>query len=461
MSDLIKALKQIEAARPAKQRYIDYYEGRHSLAFASDNYRSVFGKILETMRDNLCPIVVEALTDRMEVINFSEDAPDETAPQSRARIDRSAWAIWKREMMPLRSNAVHTEAVKTGEAFVIVWANEDGDAEFFVQDSRNCAILEDDRTGKPICGAKCWTENKRLRVTLYYPDRIEKYVTASEYQTDGGVFAIGREWRDEDFVPFADDDANPPEMAMEANPYGEIPLFRFSAPTVLRDCIPIQDALNKTICDALVAQEFAAYAQRYATGIELPENKETGAKELPFKAGINRLWAVESTDVNFGEFQTADLRQFLDVADAHRLEMARISGVPVHFFSLSLPDKTSGESLKTLEARFTKKIARMCLNFGETWARAMRFAEKVEGDARESLAVQWASPEQRGESEFLDTLGKKKDILEVPVDTLREEAGYSSEDIAKFNKSNEETQREATEIARTASVQTNGDAVMM
>ena len=98
----------------------------------------------------------------------------------------------------------------------------------------------------------------------------------------------------------------------------------------------------------------------------------------------------------------------------------------------------SGEALKTLESRFTKRITRNNLAFGPVWAAAMKLALQIEGQAvPENLTTQWASPEQRSEKEFLETLGLKADVLQIPVNTLREEAGYSDEQIAEFDKENE------------------------
>jgi hypothetical protein len=178
--------------------------------------------------------------------------------------------------------------------------------------------------------------------------------------------------------------------------------------------------------------EFAAYPQRYAVGLEPPVNEVTGKAELPFKAGVDRLWFTNDANVKFGEFVTADLTQFLEIADSYRLEMARVSGTPLHFFSINTSDAISGEALKTLESRFTKRIKRLCLNFGSVWADVMTLALQIEGEqAGGELSVQWESPEQRSEKELLESLLKKKE-LGVPLPALQEELGYSIEDIAKF-----------------------------
>lgn len=417
MSDIQIALNRIKNTLPVVERYCNYYDGNQKLNFASDRFENTFGKTVQSMRDNLCPIVVDAPADRMEVINFAGD-------ESEKQIAEDAWAIWQRELLELTSSDVHKNALKTGAAYLIVWQDEEGRARFYPQDSRLCTLITDEDTGTPLYGAKQWLAvEKFIRLTLYYPDRVEKYITAKKWEGGSDLKASA-------FIPINIEGEEP----LTYNPYGIIPLFKFDTLPVLSDIIPLQDALNKTLADKLVTMEFAAFPQRYATGLGLPTDEITGAKKLPFRAGIDRLWVVEEGEgVKFGEFTAAGLEPFLKVADSYRLEMARVSGTPLHFFSINTSDAISGEALKTLESRFTKKVKRLCLNFGAVWSRAMKLALAIENKSvPENLTVQWAEPEQRSEKEFLETLLLKQD-LGVPNDTLLEEAGYTEEDIAKFN----------------------------
>ncbi len=174
--------------------------------------------------------------------------------------------------------------------------------------------------------------------------------------------------------------------------------------------------------------------------LQVPDVDElTGIPKVGFDAGEDRLWFTNDQHVKFGQFDSTDLSQFLQVADSYRIEMARISGTPTHFFLINTSDAMSGEALKTLESRFTKKVYRLGINFGVVWANVMKLALRMQGStiADDNLTTQWESPEQRSEKERLECLGLKRDILEVPVDTLREEYGYTLEDIADFDKENE------------------------
>jgi hypothetical protein len=58
------------------------------------------------------------------------------------------------------------------------------------------------------------------------------------------------------------------------NPYGVVPVFHFAnnadlgmtGRSELEAAMPVQDGLNKSVLDMLVAMEFSAYRQRWAAG---------------------------------------------------------------------------------------------------------------------------------------------------------------------------------------------------
>jgi hypothetical protein len=411
IEDIKYALDTLKAETPLRTEYVRYYNGEHPLAFATTKFQTAFGKTLKGVRDNLCPIIVEAPADRMEIINFSGDETEEAKA-----VNVKAWALWQRELMEVKSNEVHKEAFKTGEGFLIVWPDSSGQARFYVQDSRNCCIVENEETGEALFGVKMWkNRDEMIRLTLYYPDRTEMYVTKKKPQ--------GTELKPTHFVEAE------PEVP---NPYGVIPLFRFQTDPVLADAIPMQNSLNKTMADRHVTQEFGAFPQRWATGLEPPTDEISGAQKALFDGGIARLWFTNDQNVKFGEFSAAAMEPYLKAATEDRLCVARNSGTPLHFFSFTTSDAMSGEALKTLESRFTKRVKRACLSFGPVWAEAMTLALTIENE-RTSVQItpQWESAEQRSESELLDSQLKKQ-ALGVPNEVLLEELGYTPEDIARF-----------------------------
>ena len=151
-----------------------------------------------------------------------------------------------------------------------------------------------------------------------------------------------------------------------------------------------------------------------------------------FDGGADRLWFTNAENVKFGDFAATDLEPFLKAADSDRVEMARVSGTPLHFFSINTSDAISGKALVPLESRFTKRVKRPTLVAGATWSLVMKFALQIEGVAVSgNLTTQWSPVEIMDEAELLANQVLKQG-LGVPNDVLLEEIGYTAEDIARF-----------------------------
>ena len=421
-----QALKDIAERSPAYDKFTKYYRGEHPLNFATDKFRNAFGSLFREFADNLCPAVVDALTDKLIVTNFAVEEGDRRASDE-------AWKIWKRNRMDKRAGEAHLEAVKTGDAYVIVWTNERGEEPvIYPNKAALCTVRYDaENPGAVLWGAKLWRdgESKKYCLNLYFPDRIEKYITTSQTETGmpltASLFQI-REVGGEKF---------PLE-----NPYGVVPVFHFAnnagvgefGSSELRDAAPIQNALNKSICDMMVGGEFVALPQRWATGLEI-EFDENDRPKIPFTPGVERIWTSDSSDTKFGQFDSASLEQFLKVQNEFRAEMARVTGTPLHYFLLQTGSVPSGEALKTLEKRFTAKVADRQNSFGNTWENVVSLALRMKGAGDARLSTVWQDAAQTSEKELWEVLLLKQQSG-VPDEQIWAEAGYGAEDIKRFQK---------------------------
>lgn len=435
--DIEKALAQIKSKAAGYERWSRYYEGDQRLVFATEKFRNAFGDVFFAIVDNMCELVVESIADRLEVTAFGVETKQEVASTKNA-----AWEIWQTNRMDERAGLVHREALTCGDGYVLVWPDPEGQPVLWPQKAALMTVYYDDeRPTKLLWAAKVWRAHNRVRVNLYYPDRIEKWVTKSagsdmpskanqfeRYTVEGEIWPL-------------------------KNPYGEVPCFHFPnnswigsfGKSELKPVTPLQDALNKSLCDMLVSAEFAAFAQRWATGIEEDIDPTTGKPVQPFKPGIDRIWAVANEQAKFGQFETADLRQFLEVQESLRAEIALVAGLPPYFMKGGTGANMSGEALKTAESRFVKKVAARQRSFGNAWENAMAFALKIlrQGD-NARLSTEWAPAAPESEKEKLENLLVKKDLGVTP-DQLLSEAGYSQGDIERMS---EERERNASAIQR-------------
>lgn len=413
VEDLEWALRE-QRAKKRQARYKlarKYYEGDHRLAFAIERFRTVFGERLEEIADNLCPTVVDSVTDRLKIVGFSS-----TATQRRNGVvtdpnAAKAWAIWRRNRMGQRAAEIHRDSLITGDGYCIVWPTDSAGAAIWPQKPEEMVIQYSETVPGDVDRAgRVWLlRDGRLRVNVYFPDRIEKWVAERK----------GTSTSHKQFVPLAGEEIVP-------HPFGRVPVFHFpnkrlfeNGVSHLKDVIPLQDALNKAVCDMLVAMEYASFRQRWATGLgdEFPddedgaEDEDDRPKEPPFRPGIERVWALMDKDAKFGEFDETNLEQFLRVQEDLRAEVARVSGTPLHLLFITRGDFPSGEAMKSAEARFTELLEEQQESKGNSWEDALTFALRIEGariPASFELSATWKDAAPRSDEERARTAVVKK-----------------------------------------------------
>lgn len=430
--DILWAVRTLTARADAYQTYADYYAGNHRLAFASKKFRNAFGETLKAFANNRCPAVVDAYANRLKVVGFGDEG--DGGGQSRAAA--AAAAVWRENRMDRRQGEVHQELLVCGDAYVVVWPDPlSGRPRLYPNDAAQVAVRYDpERPGTVALAAKAWRDDDGgWRLNLYYPDRLEKYRSVG----GGKQLPVG----ERRYEPY-----QPPEDAAWPVPYAwdfpQVPVFHFAhraktgqpGRSLLADVVPLQDALNKAICDMLVAMEFAAFRQRWATGLEVETaiDPATGQEVpvAPFQPGVDRLWTTENEAAKFGEFEAADLGAFLAVQDSFDVKIARASQVPLYWV---VPSGTppSGESLKTADASFVAAAEHLQVAIGNDWEDVLGFCARLLGAEAGQLTAQWKPAESRSDQEFW-TVAQLKEAVGVPPEQLQREAGYSEDQIAKF-----------------------------
>lgn len=403
--------KLIAQAEEAK-RMNDYYEGRHAFLFSQDKFRRAYVDLIGRFADNFCSLIVDSVAERLAVDGFRmTDDPE---------ADRDAWNIWQRNDMDARSSTAMVESLVAARSYATVWGDTDGNPIIELEDASELVIHYgaggDMRT--PQIALKRWVDEwGTWHARLWTP-------TASYKMT--GAHPFGK-WG---------------EYVETRNPLGIVPVvelanrprLRWDPSSELRLVAPIQDAINKVVRDALVASEFAAYPQRWVTGLEIEEDEDGQPKPPPFDPALDRMFQAEDATVNFGQFAAADLGNYVKLVEMLVQHLATISRVPFHYFLLNGGQVPSGEAITSAEAGLVAKVRDRQMHFGDGWERVMRLAFRVLDDPRADAATAetiWRDPEYRTEGQHVDALLKLR-TLAVPVQQLWQDAGYSTAQIARF-----------------------------
>jgi hypothetical protein len=445
VSDITFLIDALMARMETYQKAQKYYDGEHRPVFATNQYQSAFGKYLDQFTYNRCRTIVDAHTDRLKIVGFADSAGVQ------AIADRAA-EVWQRNRMERYQIEIETEALVLGAAFAIVWPDEDGFPRIYPQRGDRMMIRWDDNDPRKIAvAAKVWQptpaagQKAYWHLNLYYPDHLEKYIAKNsgpELKSKPGGWNVRV------------DDGDPLEDQLRY-PWGEgMPVFPFLnrarlggwGISELADLIPLQNMLNKSLVDMAVAGEFTSFPQRWAVGMNPLYNEETGKFEAPFESGPNKVWMAPGeaggVEPGFGQFDPGDISQYTQQQESLDRQMARVSAVPAHYLGMA-GEFPSGESLKTAESPFTRKLEKLQTARGNDWIDLMHFSLRLSGMALEDVELEaiWEPAEPRSDIDFWNTATLKINAG-VPEEQIWEEAGYTVEQIEEWKAEQEKQEKE-------------------
>ncbi|MFF4557174.1 phage portal protein [Streptomyces sp. NPDC001422] len=405
--------------------YSRYYEGeQQKLAFSQARYKSAFAEVFEQWRDNFCGLVIDSTNERLTIDSFR--IPDSPGT------DKDAKEFWQRSSMDAFSNSVHLDALIMGNSYVLVWADKAGEP-----------------TITPVSGEQMAVQYKAGSLT--------ELEAAARFLTDTWGRTIVTLWTEQYVYEVPADVTEWDQGKLLKNPLGVVPVVPFANRSRLvgdpisdlHNVIPIQDAINKTIMDALTASEFAAFPQRWVTGLEIQEDSAGNPVE-PFQVAVDKLLQAEDPGAKFGSFTPADLANYATLVSMLLQHMAAVSRTPHHYFLVNAGSAPSGESLISAEAGLVAKVRERMLHFGEAWEQVLRLCFAVKRDKRKDafgMETVWKDPEYRTEAQHIDALLKLKQ-LNVPEEQLWSDAGYSSTQIESFREMRKEDAKAAAEVQK-------------
>ena len=450
-----------------------YYQGNHNLSFATPKFNQTFGTLFKSFAYNRCRTVVDSLANGLRVSGFSINGIDvgnlalmEEPGGEGNDLSQKAWTLWKLGNMPLREGELYVEAGITGDAFGVVWFDADpplgtGLPRIWPNRAEIMRVQFDD-DGRITLAAKSWMitakgeDEKKRRLTFYTPTEIVKLITTGKSES-----GLKKNLGDYELVQEVNLLGQPMENPILHN-LGAVPVVHYpnNAPMVgergiseLKDVVPLQDALNKAIADMLVAMEYSAFPQRWATGIETPEEDEDGNPIVPWKPGPGNVWYSSEDGAKFGDFTVGDLSKFLDVQNQFDMDISRVSGIPVHYLMMN-GNFPSGEALKTAESPFTAKKQDRQNSYGNGHSQAMLLQFKMLGISDPLLIeTQWEPAEPRVQGDLI-TQGLQMVQAGLPVEIAAKHMGLDEQDLLALQAASEEQNASrATAIEQIASEQ--------
>lgn len=407
------------------QKIADYVAGRHSSVYVPRGARNEYRWLLERAKVKILPLIVTVVAQNMYVDGYRPAGKDENA---------APWSVWQANRLDARQHGVHRAALTYGAAYTVVMPGNPAPVVKPFSPRRLTALYADPVNDEwPMYAIEDRVENTpdgQQRVVRVYDDQA-RYSLVSK--VDGS-----------DLRPAAD-------RPVEEHGLGVCPVVRFvntddlDGDGVLGEVEPLidaQDQLNMTTFNLMMAQQYAAFRQRWVTGMVPPED-ESGNPVEPFRSRVDGLFVAEDTDTKFGEFGATDLKGYLDSTEATIRHIATLSQVPPYHL-LGHMTNLSAEALAAARDGLDRKCAERESSFGEAWEQTLRLAGLAAGDQESwedtSAQVVWRDTSARSLAQTVDALGKLVTMLGVPPQELWERVpGVTQTDVERWKTAAHET----------------------
>lgn len=412
-----RLLKLRESEQPRLQRIADYMAGKHASVYVPSGARAEYRWLIDRAKVKILPLVVNVVAQNMYVDGYRPKGSDDNA---------APWQVWQANRLDARQHGVHRAALTYGAAYVVVMPGKPVPVITPFSPRRLTALYSDPVNDEwPLYAIEDRVENTAegpRRVVRIYDERARYTLSGKADSTDLTLDEAG---------------------VMRHN-LGVCPVVRFvnsddlDGDGVIGEVEPLidaQDQLNMTTFNLLMAQQYAAFRQRWVTGMAPPLDDDGNPIE-PFRSRVDGLFVAEDADTKFGEFGQTDLKGYLDSREATIRHISTLSQVPPYHL-LGQMVNLSAEALAAARDGLDRKIDERESLFGEGWEQTLRLAGLASGDGKawEDTAAQvvWRDTSARSLAQTVDALGKLVTMLGVPPQELWEKIpGVTQTDVERW-----------------------------
>jgi hypothetical protein len=426
-------------------RIDNYLHGIHDDPYMPDMADAEYKLLAKRAVSNWMPLLVNTPAQAMYVDGFRPGRI--TTEATRESVKNPEWEHWQRSRLDARQTPVMRGALTYGHSFALTERLKNKKvATKGLSALRTAALFEDPANDDTPYAALTVTRfpkgEERGKARLW--DGKQEYPVTFKSFTDLDSVAVGKGKR---------------------HGASECPVTRFAACVdlegrtigVIEPMIALQDRINQTVFDLLVAQTYASFKVRTVTGMAPPVERdaETGEpvldengnpKPLAINHNARRFLFAEDPDVKWGSLDETPLGGFIESIDMSIRHLAAVSQTPPHHL-LGQIANLSAEALLAAETALARKVEEFRHAFGESWERVFRIAAELEGISASaedySGEVLWRDMEQRSLAQAADALGKLKEQLGIPARGLWHRVpGVTQNEIADWESYREEEEPE-------------------
>lgn len=405
--------KKLALEIPRLDKLDKYLEGEQPLKYMAKAMEDEIGDRVHQLIINILRYGAEAYENRLDVKGFRYRGASSS--------DEELWRIWQANDLDEQSQQGHLDSIALERTYAIVGSGDEDDADPIVTVESPFQVFaeRDPRTRRVSAAIKRWAEGEGndqvQRSTLYLPDSTESFAFFRNAWWSTGpadVHEMGRV----------------PVVPLVNNPR----ILRPDGRSEFSDIIQIADALNKMATDMMISGEYHAMPRRWATALTADDFVDKDGNPIGvWSRDAGRLWATESKETKFGQFNETDLKVFHESMKLLIQIGSQLLALPPHYMSFVGDNPTSADAIRSSETQLVKRVERKQTYLGGSWEEVQRLVLRIKtgqwDPAAMSLETQWRNPATPTVAQEADAIVKKVQAGIVPIEQAREDLGYTQE----------------------------------
>lgn len=463
-------------------KYRDYLEGEQgSMVYASNKFKEEYKDQFNTFRSNWSAVVVDALADKLHVegINFGSKGGNSTpvSGEDDSQLASRVWDLFLENDFDEQQSEIWEGAGTEGESYLILWPGDktiSGEPTVRMDWQRADLIrvrYADDDPRTIIWAMKRWlTPSGMVNITVYTRHYIYKYTEQPRELSSNTTNLRPSTTPNQSFERrYTEGEAWP-----LPNPYGFVPLVRFANKrgSELKDVIPLQDAVNYLMLQALTAAGYQGFPQR---GF-MTDNREPhgGWSNSP-----GRVWQIRPDvdaegNLHYGstfEFSPSNPQGLIELVGTVLQHIAYQTKTPVRMFYKSdrggRGDAPSGDSLLVEDQPLLDKAEDRQRRYGNAMFKAARMAAVMAGITSDLSGlplgeVSWHDPRSRYRTALVEEASKMVKDMRLPPRYAARHIGLSKEEydilVEEMDAEADRVRQEAVKAVEVSDNQTVGEA---
>jgi hypothetical protein len=400
MDDIRKIIRDTEDGRGYERERLEkikqYEHGPQPGPYRPKKANREYTTLIQRSETNLMKLMLRSITDQLFIEDYRRKDDAESA---------QAWKFWQANKLDSRQGQIFYSAIRDGYAFGTVFpgkSNGENIPEMRGVSARRMYAVYDD----PVEDE--WPEyalrlNQRWEVAGLIDDTYEYEIYRNPGET---TLSVRRQEHGSRVCPVV---RYAPHMDLDGRCTGDVqPLY------------PIQDRVNQTAFDLLIAQTYGSFIIRGIAGIEQPIDPVTG-KPVEIELAINRLLTSGNPDMKGWQFDPTPLDPYLNSLKEAKNDFAMAGRVAPHHLQTNMVN-LAADAISAAETGEQQKKLAYQHAFGEQAEQHLELAAAVAGVAPlggdSEAEAKWADIGSRSLSQAADALGKLSEQMGIPPRAL-------------------------------------------